>query len=373
MKFSCNQSELYQHISLVSKAVPSRPSHPILANILLVVNKEDQLIEMTGFDLTIGIKSKLNAEIEESGTITIPAKIFNDIISRLDGVLRIELDDEDENVIKIFSLSGHYEVRGMSSDEYPELPEVAGDEIELPTEGLLKGLKGSLFSASTDETKQVLTGVHIVVEEEFIEFAATDGHRLSVVKVEIESGSPMKLTLPAKALKEVEKIINANKSLETVHLTLDESQALFKIGDQILTCIRLEGTYPEYRQLIPQKFSNNIYCDRKNLLSSIERIGVLADERNNIIKCSLNHPDQVISLSCDAKEVGMGEETVKSQLTESEPKEIAFNTKYISEAIKNLNSTEVNICLNSATSPVLLCPLDGTNQICLIMPVQLRN
>lgn len=374
MKFTCTQSDLYHHSSLVSKAVPSRPSHPVLANILLVADVESQEIKLTGFDLSIGISTRLPAEIETGGSITIPAKIFNDIISRLDGTLAFSLNDDDENVIKIMSLSGHYEVRGMGADEYPELPTVNGESISLPTDALLKGLRGSIFCASVDETKQVLTGVHIVIEESSIEFAATDGHRLSVVKVEdIECESQMSLTLPAKALKEVEKMIASNKALDSVSIKLDESQALFEIGNQILTCRRLEGQYPVYRQLIPQKFTHNIYADRKTFLSSIERIGVLADERNNIIKCSLNHPDQTIALSCDAKEVGSGEEVVKSQVVGEKLKEIAFNSKYLIDGFKNLQCEEVNIAMTEATSPVLVSPLGSGNQTYLIMPVQLRN
>ena len=374
MKFTCTQSDLYHHSSLVSKAVPSRPTHPVLANILLVADEETQELKLTGFDLSIGISTRLPAEIKQGGSITIPAKIFNEIISRIDGVLSFSLSDDDENVIKIMTLSGHYEVRGMGADEYPELPTVDGESITLPADVLLKGLRGSIFCASPDETKQVLTGVHIVIEENNIEFAATDGHRLSVVKVEdIECENQVSLTLPAKAMKEVEKMIAGNKALDSVSIKLDESQALFEIGSQVLTCRRLEGQYPVYKQLIPQKFTHNIYADRKNFLASIERIGVLADERNNIIKCSLNHSDQTIALSCDVKEVGTGEEIVKSQVVGKELKEIAFNCKYLIDGFKNLQCEEVNLSMNGATNPVVVAPLGSGNQIYLIMPVQLRN
>lgn len=374
MKFTCTQSDLYHHSSLVSKAVPSRPTHPVLANILLVADEETQELKLTGFDLSIGISTRLPAEIKQGGSITIPAKIFNEIISRIDGVLSFSLSDDDENVIKIMTLSGHYEVRGMGADEYPELPTVDGESITLPTDALLKGLRGSIFCASPDETKQVLTGVHIVIEESSIEFAATDGHRLSVVKVDdIECENQVSLILPAKAMKEVEKMIAGNKALDSVSIKLDESQALFEIGSQILTCRRLEGQYPVYKQLIPQKFTHNIYADRKNFLASIERIGVLADERNNIIKCSLNHSDQTIALSCDVKEVGTGEEVVKTQVVGEELKEIAFNCKYLIDGFKNLQCEEVNLSMNGATNPVVVAPLGSGNQIYLIMPVQLRN
>lgn len=374
MEFTCTQSDLSNQISTVLKAVSSRPTHPVLANILVVADVDKNEVTFTGFDLSIGISSKMTAEVRKAGSITIPGKIFNDIVSRLDGTLCLSLNEEDENLVKITSLSGHYEVRGMASDEFPELPIVESDAITLPTDALLKGLRGSIFCASMDETKQVLTGIHIVIESDSIEFAATDGHRLAVVKVDdVPCESEMSLTLPAKAMKEVERMVASNKALDSVAIRLDESQALFEIGGQILTCRRLEGDYPKYKQLIPNKFTHNIYAERKKFLSSIERIGVLADERNNIIKCSLNHEEQTIALSCDAKEVGMGEETVTAQVVGSELKDIAFNSKYLIDGFKNLDCQEVNIGMSLADKPVVVSPLGQNNQTYLIMPVQLRK
>ena len=154
---------------------------------------------------------------------------------------------------------------------------------------------------------------------------------------------------------------------------MDDSLIEFSVGNQLLICRKLEGQFPVYNQLIPNKHTNKITVDRRAFLLGVERIGVLADQRNNIIKCSLSDKNQNIALSVDAKEVGNGEEVMPAQLDSEEPKEIAFNVNYLTEGLKGLDSQEVQLQLNSATSPVVIQPLSGDKTLYLIMPVQLRN
>lgn len=374
MKFSIDQSTLSSKLATVNRLVPTRPSHPVLANILINASEEDQTVELTGFDLSTGIKINFDATVDVAGIITIPSKIFSEIISKLpEGILNISIDDQDENLVKVVSLSGHYDVRGMASGEYPDLPQIEGEAIELPTKELAKGIKSVLFCASADETKQVLTGVHIKLGK-VLEFAATDGHRLARTQIETDLEiAENSMTIPAKALKEVERLLSASSTTESVSVKMDDSMIEFSVGNQLLICRKLEGQFPIYNQLIPNKHTNKITVDRRAFLLGVERIGVLADQRNNIIKCSLSDKNQNIALSVDAKEVGNGEEVMPAQLDSDEPKEIAFNVNYLTEGLKGLDSQEVQLQLNSATSPVVIQPLSGDKTLYLIMPVQLRN
>ncbi|NEO53538.1 MAG: DNA polymerase III subunit beta [Okeania sp. SIO3B5] len=387
MKLTCTQSDLNSNLSLVSRAVPSRPTHPVLANVLLIADVENQCLELTGFDLSLGIRSNFPAVVETGGSFTLPAKLFNDIVSRLpDGNITID-DDEGEAIATLTSTSGRYEVRGMGGEEYPELPKVEeGEVIHLPPEALINGLKGTLFATSPDETKQVLTGVHLKVQKDGLEFAATDGHRLAIVKTEsvtpedeseveeIEEIEEFEVTIPAKALREIERMIGMDQSSEAVALRFDEGQVIFELGEQCLTSRKLEGQYPAYGQLLPDKFTNQINVDRKQFLGAVERIAVLADQKNNILKCSIDSVNQEISLSVDAQDVGSGRESMAAQISSDEPEEIAFNVKYLIEGLKAIPSaSEISIQLNTATSPVVLNPLGGVKMTYLIMPVQLRN
>lgn len=387
MKLTCTQSDLNSNLSLVSRAVPSRPTHPVLANVLLIADVENQRLELTGFDLSLGIRSNFPAVVETGGSFTLPAKLFNDIVSRLpDGNITID-DDEGEAIATLTSASGCYQVRGMGGEEYPELPKVEeGEVVHLPPEALINGLKGTLFSTSPDETKQVLTGVHLKVQKDGLEFAATDGHRLAIVKTEsvalegeseveeIEEIEEFEVTIPAKALREVERMIGMRQSSEPVALRFDEGQVIFELGEQRLTSRKLEGQYPAYGQLLPDKFTNQINVDRKQFLGAVERIAVLADQKNNILKCTIDSVNQEISLSVDAQDVGSGRESMAAQISTDEPNEIAFNVKYLMEGLKAIPSaSEIYIQLNTATSPVVLNPLGGIKMTYLIMPVQLRG
>ena len=378
MKLVCNQSDLSTNMTLVSRAVPSRPTHPVLANVLLQADAQKSQVSLTAFDLSLGIRTSFPAEVETSGAITLPAKLLNDIVARLPQG-EITLEDEAAEVpfcATIASTSGRYQVHGMGVDDFPELPILEkGEAIELPAEALLEGIKGSLLAASTEEAKQILSGVHLSVSQDALEFAATDGHRLAVVKrvfeTETEDLSDLEVTIPAKALRELERMLGTRQSSE-VSLNCDRGQIVFEWADQCLTSRTLEGQYPAYRQLIPHQFERQITMDRRQLLSALERIAVLADQKNNIVKFNIDSNNQEIALSVNAQDVGSGRELLAAQIS-GESLDIAFNIKYLMDGIKALGTPEIQMQLNAALTPVILTPLGGLKMTYLIMPVQIRN
>ncbi|MEL7036514.1 MAG: DNA polymerase III subunit beta [Cyanobacteria bacterium J06592_8] len=392
MRFIVEQEKLSSNLSLVSRAIPSRPNHPILSNILLEASVDTQQLSLTAFDLSLGIYTSINAEVEEGGSFTVPAKLLNDIVSRLPNS-PIALDDHaGESIITLTSSTERrYEVRGMGSEEYPQLPSIeTGDSIQLPANALIEGLKGTLFATSPDETKQVLTGVHLKIQSESLEFASTDGHRLAVVKAEkVDSkeeseviiNSEIKdfeVTIPGRALREVERMVGASttgkeEEKPKIKLKFDESQVIFELGHQRLNSRKLDGSYPAYQQLIPKQFLNQINVDRREFLGALERIAIFASQKNDIVKCTIDQEGQKISLSVEAADVGNALESLSAQVSGEEPKELAFNVKYLMEGLKVLNTTEIQIQLNSATSPVILTPLGGLKMTYLVMPVQLRT
>lgn len=397
MKFVCVQNELATNLSLVSRAVPSRPTHPVLANVLLSADEQTQQVSLTGFDLSLGIKISFSAQVESSGDLTLPAKLFNDIVSRLpDG--EVAIDDEGEEpagegdpaevgiLATIASSSGTYQVRGMGAEEFPALPTIeSGQVFSLPAEALMDGLRGTLFATSTDETKQVLMGVHLLVDRGQLEFAATDGHRLAIVETtnsedtadseaseELEEQEEeFEVTMPARALRELERMVGLHKGSEPIALSFDTGQLVLEFGGFRLTTRTLEGQYPTYRQLVPNSFDRQVTVDRRSLLNALERIGVLAERKNNIVKFSIDRDKEQLSLSVEAQDVGSGTESMPAQIS-GENLDIAFNVKYAMESLKHINANEILIKLNSATTPVVLSPLGAVKMTHLIMPVQLR-
>ncbi|WP_088890252.1 DNA polymerase III subunit beta [Leptolyngbya ohadii] len=377
MKLICTQSELNTHLSLVSRAVPSRPSHPVLANVLLTANEETQQVSLTGFDLSLGVQTSFSAQVESGGTLTLPAKLLSDIVSRLPEGEIILSDEGSEALVTLTCSSGRYQVRGMGAEEYPELPTIEEGEVaQLPVEALIEGLRGSLFATSSDETKQVLTGVHITAEANGLEFAATDGHRLSVVQTISEDErdeAEFGVTVPGKALRELERMLQTNGTGETITVRFDQGQLAFVWeGNQRLTSRLLEGQYPNYRQLIPRQFARQMTVDRRQIISALERIAVLADQKNSIVKLSLSGVVQELVLSVDAQDVGSGREAIPAQIS-GDDLEIAFNVKYLLEGLKALNTTEIQMQFNTATSPSIVTPLGGVKMTYLVMPVQIRS
>ena len=391
MKLACSQVDLNSNLSLIARAVPSRPSHPVLANILLAADEEKQQVALTAFDLSLGIQTSFSAAIETGGVLTIPAKLLSDIVSRLpEGEISLAADSEDALVTLVAS-SGRYQVRGMGAEEFPELPVLeAGEGTQLPAEALIEGLRSSLFATSADETKQVLTGVRITGQEDGLEFAATDGHRLAVIQtptVEEEADAEkvtadeaavaaaiqaLSMTVPARALRELERILSQRQSAEPVTLQMDRGQAIFECGDQRLTSRLLEGQYPNYNQLIPRQFARQVTIERRSLVSALERIAVIADRKNNVVKLSLDAEAQSLALSVDAQDVGNGQETMPVQFS-GESMDVAFNVRYLLDGLKVLTSSEVQLQLNEPNSPVILTPVGDLQMTYLVMPVQIRS
>jgi DNA polymerase III subunit beta len=390
MKFVCTQHDLNINLALVSRAVSTRPTHPVLANIKIAVTADPDLIQLTGFDLSLGIQTNFVARVEEEGTLTLPAKLLTDIVAKLpSGEITLD-DDAGDNLVTITSASGRYQVRGMSAEEFPELPSIErGETNQLSATAFIDGLKGSLIACSQDETKQVLTGVYLKVEPERLEFAATDGHRLGIVEVypneaerasegeedtepvETVSTSSFEVTVPAKALRELEKMLANGTEKDRLGLQLEQGQVVFGWGERKLTTRTLEGKYPDYRLLIPKQFQRQITLDRKQLLSALERIAVLADQ-TNLVKFSIASDSQSIDLSVESQDRGSGRESLSAQISGADL-DIAFNIKYLMDGLKTLPTQEITIALNGPLEPVILTPLGGVKMTYLVMPVQLRN
>lgn len=376
MKLVCRQTDLNTNLSLVSRAVPSRPTHPILANVLLSANAQTQQVSLTAFDLSLGIKTTFSAEVETGGEIALPAKLLNDIVSRLpDGEIELEQTKEAALGVSLISASGRYQVRGMDVEEFPELPLIEeGEAVYLPVEALMEGLHAALFATSSDDTKQILTGLHLTVKQDILEFAATDGHRLAVVETTntVDTATPLEVTIPARSLRELERMLGVGDTLQPLAMHHGQGQIVFEWAEQRLTSRVLEGQYPAYRQLIPRQFERQITLERKQLLSALERIAVMADQKNNIVKFSIDSLQEELSLSVEAQDVGSARESIKAQIS-GDDLEFAFNIKYLMDGLKALPTNEIQMEVNTATSPIILTPLGSLKMTYLIMPVQIRS
>jgi DNA polymerase-3 subunit beta len=385
MKVVCSQSELNAALQLVSRAVATRPTHPVLANVLLTADAGTNRLSLTGFDLNLGIQTSLAASVETSGAITLPARLLGEIVSRLasDSPITLATEESGEQV-QLTSSSGSYQMRGLSADDYPELPMVeSGMTLKLQPAGLVQALKGTLFASSSDEAKQLLTGVHLRFNDKALEAAATDGHRLAVLQVDDalqdsanssdDAAEGFAVTLPARSLREVERLMAGWRSDDPVSLFCDRGQVVFLAADQMVTSRTLEGTYPNYGQLIPDGFNRTLALDRRGLISALERIAVLADQHNNVVKFSSQPDEGVVQISADAQDVGSGSESLPASLT-GDAIQIAFNVRYVLDGLKAMGSDRVVLHCNAPTTPAVLKPEgDAEAFTYLVMPVQIRS
>jgi len=370
MKFTIKQPTFNAAISTASRAVSSRPSRPVLGNILAIADAETQSITLTGFDEVIGIEVSADAKVETPGSITLPAKLLGDIIARLpDDELTITVAN-DTATIK--SAAGKYQVRGMNAEDYPMLPTVEAEPVEIQPDTLLGGLQGTLFAVSGDETKQVLTGVHLAATGKTLEFCGTDGHRLAIRTFDVDEESPdSATTIPAKALREVERALT-NFEGGTVTASIDSTMAVFSIGNSntSITTRVLEGQYPNYRGLLPKSFACTATLHRRELIGALERVAILAAQKNDIIKMSFD--SLTCTISVEAMEVGSAQETIGARF-EGESLGIAFNVRYLLDGLKSFSSNEVVFQMNAATSPAVLNPVGDSGATYLVMPVQIKS
>jgi DNA polymerase III subunit beta len=372
MKLTCSQSLLNAKLSLLSRIVPNNPSHPVLANVLLTA--EPDRLGLSVFDLSIGMQVWIPAVVDEPGSLTLPARLFSEIVSKLPNKdVAITTDDV---AVSLACGSGKYQMQGISADEFPELPDLAKIEpIQIDAGILSEGIQSTLFAASSDESKQILTGLHFSSSTGSIEMSSTDGHRLAIFQsADTEDCDfPLDATIPVRALRELEKMLT--RSSATVSVRSDRSQVVFDMasehGTERLTCRLLDGQYPAYNQLVPKDFNRTIAIDRQELMSSVERIAVLAARKNNIIRLRFDADAQCLFLSAEAPEFGSGQESIAANIT-GESIEIACNTKYLTEALKAAQSNECLIQVNGETMPFVLSPVSGKKATYLIMPIQIR-
>jgi DNA polymerase-3 subunit beta len=387
MKLVCSQTELSTSLQLVSRAVASRPTHPVLANVLLMADAATGRLSLTGFDLNLGIQTSLPAAVESSGAITLPSRLFGEIVSRLSSDSPITLSCGDaEELVQLTSLSGSYQMRGMPADDFPDLPLVqSGTPIRIDAEALVKGLRATLFASSGDEAKQLLTGVHLRLDDDGLECAATDGHRLAVLRLanvtepkpvapaELVEGETFAVTVPARSLRELERLLSGRPSSEPLSLFSERGQVVVLWADQVLTSRTLDGTYPNYRQLIPESFNRRIVVDRRGFVSALERVAVLADQHNNVVKISSDPANGRVMIRADAQDVGSGSESLAAEIS-GEQIEIAFNVRYLLDGVKAMGSDQVVLQCNAPTTPAVLAPVGEENPFTyLVMPIQIRS
>lgn len=363
MEFFIDQEQLNQQLSSVGSVVPARPNHPILGTILFEV--EDK-IKLTGFDLSTAIVSQFDAEVKSQGSIALLPADIRPLINKLSGRIHFKLNP-DNNQITIKSRTGKYKISGQDAANYVALPTVDSKiEFELESGDFNLALSAVIYAASTEGTKQILTGVCITKKGSTLEFAATDSHRLTVSQIQVDSNiEDFVMLVPSSGLREILKLTKKSKILKFKiaqnNLQVD--------GEDVMVIARLlEGVYPNYRQLIPIEFKFAAQFNREEFINKIDVVHTLADPKS-MLHLFFKENKVQISTSGEGKEAL---EEMPVDMRYNNEIEVGFNAKYLLDGIRQLPSNVISIELNADNKPVIFRPttIDKVDITYLVMPVQ---
>ncbi|KYC34935.1 hypothetical protein WA1_50390 [Scytonema hofmannii PCC 7110] len=377
MKITIPAQKLSDAIATACCAVATKPAVPILRNLLINADEENQKLLLCGFNLSLGIQTRIDATVESGGTLALPAALLRETIQNLGGDLNLEIKDK---ACTISHSSGKCRIQGTSAEEFPNLPTAEGSQIKISAKKLKAAIAATLFATSKNETKLVLTGVNFIFDNSEWRLAATDGHRLAFASIpsteENENNTNLAITFPYLNLGELERILEKSPDNGTCEIQVSDNIIQVFVGETKITSRLLEGTYPSYPSLIPTQFTYELYVDKKVLESALRRVQILAEKKDKIVQIVWDVGEETATLYAQAQDVGDAVESIsiKSKSQTNENITISFNIDYLSQAIKHITTDEILIRANRCSTPVILCPVGGLlDQLSLVMPVQIRD
>ncbi len=373
MKLSCLQERLSRGLGIVGRAVATRPTLPITGNVLL--STDGGRLKLAATNLEVAISSWVGAEIEEEGAITIPARLLTDFINTLPN------DRVDISLLPRASVlelrCARYEARisGMDVEDFPPIPTpTPGLEARLDPEELRAAISRVAFAAATEETRPVLTGVQAEFEGDTITFAAADGFRLAVYKA--PSLSPVAerevVIIPARTLGELSRLVASEEEPVELVINPQRSQMLVRLKDIELVSQLIQGTFPNYSQLIPQSYGTRAVVDASEFLRATRTASIFARDGSSIIRLQITPGEGGmagrVTISARAEEVGDNIGEIDAIVDGDEAK-IAFNSRYLTDVLSVLHGGNVALEITSPSSPGVIRPTASDNYVHVVMPM----
>ncbi|GIN72477.1 DNA polymerase III subunit beta [Bacillus sp. J14TS2] len=376
MKFIIQRNRLIDSVQDVTKAVSSRTTIPILTGIKMIATEEG--LTFTGSDSDISIESFIPkeengdeiVEIQETGGIVLNAKFFSEIVRKLPmDTVEFEVSNHQQTIIR--SGSAEFNLNGLDPDEYPYLPQIPEEHIfSLPADLLKTLIRQTVFAVSTSETRPILTGVNWLVESNTLRCTATDSHRLAMRTAPIEGAgeNSFQAVIPGKSLVELSKILDGSNDL--VDIVITDNQVLFKFKNLLFFSRLLEGNYPDTSKLIPTEYKTELILPSKDFLHAIDRASLLTrSDRNNVVKLTTMEGKK-IEISSTTPEIGTVVEQINTESIEGEELKISFSAKYMMDALKAVEGTDIKIRFTGAMRPFIIQAVHDDTILQLNMPVR---
>lgn len=366
MKILCTRDNLLNGVQMVQRAVPSKNALPILSGILL--RAHNNRLYFTGTDLEMGIYCSTPVQVIEEGSAVLQARIFSDLVRHLpDTAIEMELLPGTKTVSIRYNPS-ETSINGMDPEEFPVIPELDDNlTISLRTQVFRNMVKQTAFATAMDENRPIFTGVLLSIENSQLRMVATDTHRMAYKTGVIESSfdSSWQAIVPAKALVEVSRLIKEED--ESISIIMTDNQVMFRFGDTSVISRLIEGQFPNYKQVIPSGCKTKLRVGTRVFAEAVERASLLAREGSNIIKLKIQ--ESVLIITSNSPDLGKSYEEIDIEI-QGEETQIAFNSRYLIDVLKVIDSEEIMIELTGSLSPGIIRPLEAENYLYLILPVR---
>jgi DNA polymerase-3 subunit beta len=373
MKLSCLQENLSKGLATVGRAVATRSTLPITQNIL--VASEQSRLKLAATNLEMAITCWIGAKVEQEGTITVPARLFIDFVNSLpNDLVEISLP-ANSRTVEIGSGRFQAHINGIDAQDFPPIPEVSdGMTTNMEAAALREAIAQVTFSAATEESRPVLTGIDTEFEGDQLSLAAADGFRLAVHKTNI--GSPVEpktaVIIPARALNELNRVLGEQEEPVEITVNQQKSQLLFRLRNAEIVSQVIQGSFPDYSQVIPQSYNTRAVVDIAEFLRVTKMSSIFARDASGIVRLVITPGAELgpgkLTISAQAEEIG-GNVSEIDALVDGEEAKIAFNVKYLSDVLSVLRQSQVALEVTTPSSPGVIRPIGVDNYVYVIMPM----
>ena len=389
MKLSCLQENLARGLGVVGRAVASRSTLPITQNVML--SSDQGMLRLSATNLEIAITTWIGAMIEEEGAITVPHRLVADLVNSLPSD-RVDLDlrgpDPDDpnsgggSVLHLSCGRSRTHINGASADDFPPIPQVdSGFATNIDPSVLRQGIGLVAFSAASDESRPVLTGVELKLEESNIVMAAADGFRLAVYTGQLSEpvADALKVIVPARTMQEIQRLASEQSAPVQVTLSPEKGQVMFKLEHVEVVSQLLQGNFPNYDQLIPERYETRAVMELDDLKRATQSAAVFARDGSNIVRLEMMpHPPEAggeggqLKVSARSEEVGDNLDELDIDQLDGEDAKIAFNVRYLMEIVNVLGRGKVALEVTNSSSPGVFRPADSDRYVHVVMPMYVQ-
>ena len=373
MNVTCLQENLARGLGIVGRAVALRSTLPITSNVLIAT--DHGRIKLAATNLDIALSCWIGGQIEEEGAITVPARLLGDFVNSLPAEkIQLSLSPRSKQV-KLVCARNEATIGGLDADDFPPIPAVEdGGTLEIDPKMLREAITQVVFSAATDDSRPVLTGIDLVVEGDQLTFAAADGFRLAVRHLQLKKkvAERQEVIVPAKALAELNRLLQEQEEPVKMTFNANKTQVLFALKDVELVAQLIQGTFPDYSRLIPKDWGSRAVVEVRDFLQETKIASIFARDGSGIVRITFQSGEDAtpgrMTIAARAEEIGDNSGELDAQV-EGEPAKIAFNGRYLQDVLQVLDGGRVALETTGPSQPGVIRPLDNDTYVHVVMPM----